>query len=118
MGLLRHGENRPGMRVHVALKILLPSELRVGAHMIGGLEIHTTGMTCGGTETHFCRQARVGGLVLDSPSHSERWLPISIASWRKVDVPVQCAFVGIFFILDRVVVVGQKPLRRGDSQPP
>jgi len=86
--------------------------------MISRLEIHTTGMTRGSNRTHSCCQARFGSLVLDSPSHSERWLPISIASWRKVDVPVQCAFVGIFFILDRVVVVGQKPLRRGDSQPP
>src|SRR5208282_305062 len=110
--LLRHGESRPGMRVHVPLQIFLPGELRVRAYMLSRLEVHATGMTGGGTKTHFCRQARVGSLVLDSPSHSERWLPRLIASRRKVDVPVQGAFVRIFFVLVRVVMVGQKALCR------
>src|ERR1700723_3500612 len=45
LGLVRHRESRPGMRVHVSLQIFLPPELRVRAYMIGGLEIHTAGMT-------------------------------------------------------------------------
>src|SRR5580658_10692333 len=111
-GLLRHAESRPGMRVHVPLESFLPGEFGVRAQMVGRLEIHTTGMTSRGTKAHFRRQARIGSLVLNRPSHCERWLPRPIASRRKVYVSVQCAFVGIFFVLERVVMISQKALGR------
>src|ERR1700734_2953182 len=108
--LLGDAENRPSMRIHVMLERLLPGELWMPPQMFRSFEIHAAGVTSGGGKTHFCCHPRIGSLVLNCPRHAKRWLPASRTAGREVDVPVQCTFVGILFILERIVVVSQKPL--------
>jgi hypothetical protein len=94
------------VRIHIALEIFLPGELGVRAEMFGGFEVHSAGMTGGGTKAHLCSEICVSSLVLDGASHSERRFPSPGTSRRKVDVPVERTFVRVLFILERVVVVG------------
>src|SRR5450755_4964149 len=82
------------------------------AKMVGRLEVHSAGMTGGGTEAHFRRHFCVGYFILDSPGDAEGRHPRQRTSRRKIDVTVEGTFVRIFLLLERVVMIGQKSLRR------
>src|ERR1700677_3515652 len=108
--LVRCRESCPRARLHISLQVFLPGELRMRAHKIRSLEIHSAGMTRRSAETHLRCQLRVGRLVLDSSSHPKRWLPGLGPARRKVYMAIECALIRVFFIFVCVEMVGEKAL--------
>src|SRR5579875_1376288 len=79
--------------------------------VFGGVEVHTAAMSSGSAERHFINHGSVRTFILYRTGGAVGRLPGAHSAWREIDVAAQCALIGFFLFLERVIVVGKKLLR-------
>ena len=112
--MLFGGDFRPGICLHVAKFGFLPGEFGVAGEVLSGGEVAATRVASGGGEGKFRSHRRVSGFILYGACRAIRGLPCAHSTRREVNVAAQSTFAGLGFSSERIDVIREKLLRRGD----
>ena len=110
--LLRHAETGPRIRFHIPLQRLLPVELGMRLQVFGGFEVHAAGVPGGRRERHLRGHGRVGDFILHRAGRADKAAARAAIRAARDRCGRKGALARLFFLGERVVVVGQEALRR------